>query len=477
MSNRGRDQERVAKARALEHFMYRIRDTQTPFGNYRVKGLIEEGQYGGVFKAKDEEGRPVAVKLLFNPGSRQDRIRFELEGNALNLVREGRHPNVIRAYETGINEVTQDGILLRIPFIAMEYVEGQTLKHLINGGTSLDKIVGYIKGVAQGLSHIHSFGILHRDIKPANIIVRNGTGVPKILDFGCASFAYGDLANATMIMKIDGTGTKNYMSLEQIKNAIGEDISIDLTVDFYALGLTLYDCIVETADWGEEDTKRLQREPGQLPPLLRKDVLSNFPKPGAVWQKFLIKYQGTMIKLVNPDPKQRFQSADEVVSALEEILNDFDTDKTDSEVLSVGRKTLVVHPSYIINLAKDVPFEKWRDECSKKYPAFILVPDHVQEQIMGFKVAKEEEGCDIIPGIYFTGSREIHIGRTKDHGIRLTGDGAAQLSRVHARIQIGGDNFYLSDCDSLNGTVLNSRQLQRGEVERLTSGDEIAFGN
>src|SRR5579871_4356259 len=145
-------------------------------GRYEIIRVLHEGRSGEVILAQDENlGRRVAIKRPFRSAVASAIARFRVEAKAATL----RHPNIPTVYEMGAHE--------GLPFIAMEYVEGETLGAILAGGRELDLMtrLRIIEQVCSALGCAHKNGIVHRDIEPANIMVRSD-GTAKIIDFGHA---------------------------------------------------------------------------------------------------------------------------------------------------------------------------------------------------------------------------------------------------------------------------------------------------
>jgi eukaryotic-like serine/threonine-protein kinase len=214
----------------------------TRLGRYEIRSQIGAGGMGEVYLAEDTRlHRKVALKILpADLASNQDRMRrFEQEAIAAAAL---NHPNIAHIYEIG----EQDGT----HFIAMEFIDGQTLRELIqHRQTDLAKFLRHLQHVAEGLAKAHAASIVHRDLKPDNIMVTRD-GHAKILDFGLAKLIEpqplpsGDSSEvATAVMpqhSSPGTvmGTVGYMSPEQ---AQGKTKEIDQRSDIFSFGCILFE--------------------------------------------------------------------------------------------------------------------------------------------------------------------------------------------------------------------------------------------
>ena len=194
---------------------------------YEILGLAGRGGFSYVFKAKDRKtGETVALKFLASRDAGQnlvERMRRELR-----LARDLRHPNIVRVFE--LHEV-QDFYCL-----AMEFVEGNTLKNLIvsTHPIPVEKAQDLLLQLASAIAAVHAAGVVHRDLKPQNVIVTD-PGEIKLLDFGLAK------TQESRGLTVTGTilGTPDYMAPEQV-----EGRKADSRSDVYALGVIAYELFV-----------------------------------------------------------------------------------------------------------------------------------------------------------------------------------------------------------------------------------------
>ena len=233
----------------------------TKFGRYEILSRLGKGGMGEVYLAKDTKlDRNVALKILPAElaSSRERMLRFVQEAKAAAAL---NHPNVAHVYE--ISE--HDGL----NFIAMEYVDGRTLREKIHyEQTELRKLLKYLQQVASGLAKAHAAGIVHRDLKPDNIMITRD-GYAKILDFGLAKLIEiptpgpdgGTISDAATVAlephSIPGRllGTVGYMSPEQAQGKTGQ---IDHRSDIFSFGCMLFEAVTRNRPFqGESNVQSL----------------------------------------------------------------------------------------------------------------------------------------------------------------------------------------------------------------------------
>ena len=278
-------------ASPLEDFHHQEGET---LSHYRLVKQIGEGGMGELYLAHDLKlDRTVALKLLSPAiGANRDHLhRFIQEAKAASRL---NHPNVCIVHEIG-------GIESGRPFIAMEFLDGETIaRRIARGALKVSETLDIGAQVLSGLGEAHAQGIVHRDIKPQNIMVSD-RGIAKILDFGLARIAEaraepdGSSVKATMPGTI--AGTVQYMSPEQ---SLGR--RVDHRTDIFSFGLTIYEMATGRPTFT-----------GATPLELMENVRHQHPQSITAINSFIPgEFERIVMKCLEKDPGRRYQSTAEI---------------------------------------------------------------------------------------------------------------------------------------------------------------------
>jgi beta-lactam-binding protein with PASTA domain/tRNA A-37 threonylcarbamoyl transferase component Bud32 len=261
-------------------------------GRYRILRKLGTGGMANVYLAEDEVlGRRVAIKILNDKHAGDDQFveRFRREAkNAAGLS----HPNIVSIYDRGEAEGTY--------YIAMEYLDGRSLKELIvaRGPAPIHVAVDYARQILAAIRFAHRHGIVHRDIKPHNVLV-DAEGRLKVTDFGIARAGTSQMTEAGSII-----GTAQYLSPEQAKGA-----PVDQTSDLYSVGVVLYELLTGVVPFS-----------GETPVEIAMKHLSSVPEPPSAKRADVPRDLDLVVmRALAKDPSERYQSAEEMDADLRRI--------------------------------------------------------------------------------------------------------------------------------------------------------------
>jgi beta-lactam-binding protein with PASTA domain/predicted Ser/Thr protein kinase len=258
-------------------------------GRYRVLKRLGSGGMADVYCAEDQQlGRRVALKLLYRHLSEDVQFveRFRREASSAAGL---QHPNIVSIFDRG----EWDGTY----YIAMEYVEGRTLKDVVRerGPAPDEAAVDIVLQVLRAARFAHQRGIVHRDIKPQNVLI-DEDGRVKVTDFGIARAGASDMTETGSIM-----GTAQYLSPEQAQGR-----PVDARSDLYSIGIVLYELLTGRVPFDAESPVSVALKQVSEAPIPPRELDPAIPPA----------LEGVVLRALEKDPARRFQSADEFIEAL-----------------------------------------------------------------------------------------------------------------------------------------------------------------
>ena len=266
-------------------------------GAYRITAKLGQGGMATVYKAYHASmDRFVAIKVLHSAFKDDDSfyIRFQREAQ---IVGKLTHPNIVPIYDFATHETD--------PYIVMQFIEGETLKHrLKRQHLSLEETLSILPAVASALTYAHDRNILHRDVKPSNVLIDNND-IPFLADFGLARIASSGESTMSQDVLI---GTPNYISPEQAK---GEH-NLGAGTDIYSLGIMLYEIVVGRVPFSADTPYAVVHD----------HIYKPLPIPTHVNPTVPVSVERVLLKSLSKEPEDRYQSAVEMIddfrSAVEE---------------------------------------------------------------------------------------------------------------------------------------------------------------
>jgi beta-lactam-binding protein with PASTA domain/predicted Ser/Thr protein kinase len=259
-------------------------------GRYRVIRRLGSGGMADVYCAEDQQlGRKVALKLLYRRFAEDLQFveRFRREASSAAGL---QHPNIVGIYDRG----EWDGTY----YIAMEYIEGRTLKDVIreHGPAPTEAAIDIALQVLRAIRFAHRRGVVHRDIKPHNVMV-DAEGRAKVTDFGIARAGASDMTETGSIM-----GTAQYLSPEQAQGR-----PVDARADLYSIGIVLYEMLTGQVPFDAESAVTVAL----------KQVSEQPVPPSQLNPSITPALEGVVLRAMEKEPERRFADADEFIAALE----------------------------------------------------------------------------------------------------------------------------------------------------------------
>jgi eukaryotic-like serine/threonine-protein kinase len=259
-------------------------------GRYRVIRRLGSGGMADVYMAEDQQlGRKVALKLLYRRFAEDLQFveRFRREASSAAGL---QHPNIVGIFDRG----EWDGTY----YIAMEYIEGRTLKDIIReqGPAPTEAAVDIALQILRAIRFAHRRGVVHRDIKPHNVMI-DSEGRAKVTDFGIARAGASDMTETGSIM-----GTAQYLSPEQAQGR-----PVDARADVYSIGIVLYEMLTGQVPFDAESAVTVALKQVSEPPV----------PPSQINPSITPALEAVVLRAMEKEPERRFVDADEFIAALE----------------------------------------------------------------------------------------------------------------------------------------------------------------
>ena len=271
----------------------RIEEGTLVDGRYRVRSLIGSGGMADVWLADDLElSRKVALKVLHAQFARDPQFveRFRREAEAAAKLQQ---VNIVSIYDRGQVDGTY--------YIAMAYLDGRTLRELINTGLTVDQSVSIVRQILEAAGIAHRQGVIHRDLKPTTVIV-DDSGLATVTDFGIARAGQDEITETGLVM-----GTANYLSPEQAQAE-----PVGPSSDVYSVGVILYECLTGRTPFR-----------GDTAVAVALKQMSELPEAPSIFNPAVSPaLERVVMTALMRDPADRYQDAESFIAALDEAERD-----------------------------------------------------------------------------------------------------------------------------------------------------------
>lgn len=264
-------------------------------GPYTITAYVGQGGMATIYKAHQTTlERDVALKVI-HPMLKEDKAFLMRLKREAAIIAKLNHPNIVTVYDYGEFEHT--------PFLVLQYIEGKTLKAVLQSQKlATRQILNIARAVASALAYAHSRGVLHRDVKPSNILI-DQEGHVYLTDFGLARIEHSGESTSSQDMLI---GSPHYISPEQAKSE-----TVDARTDIYALGIVLYEMFTgRTPFQGDTPYQAILAQINNPP-----------PAPRAINPKIRPAVEQVLLKALAKEPKERYASIRDMMRALENAVS------------------------------------------------------------------------------------------------------------------------------------------------------------
>lgn len=402
-------------------------------GAYEVLDFLGDGSMAQVFKGRHTQlNRFVALKLLhFRHTSDPDFVQQFTE-EAQNLA-QLRHPNIVQVYDADISGA--------YPYLAMEFIDGRTIKSIIEeqrekyARLTLARSLRIIYSIGLALSYAHQRGVIHRDVKPSNVLVEN-SGRVVLADFGLARLLFEEIDTETG--KI--TGTPAYMSPEQ---ALGQ--SCHPRSDIYSLGVVSYELLTGKLPFTADNPIAIATKHVSETPVPPRSIVPEIPD----------EVEKIVLQAMSKNPNERYGTVNEFLHDLTKVRLRIRTARLPTASLS----SEIESGSNVASWTKP-------DRLEIEEGARLCIHFVDTGQIINLKMGKEytigrkHKSQSVVPDI------DLSLFKAYDWGI----------SRLHATIIAHSGTVSITDIGSSNGTWIDGKRILPNQPAQLNHGDIFYLG-